>query len=360
MKHRRRPRRILAIAVAICCVALLIWYFWGRHRSKTETDEGEKVPSRVSVQQRQSIITLDEATQARSGIITSALKPMAYKKELKAYGTVLDFQPLSDLRKALLDSRKNLADLRNNFGMAGAQVEKAKASFDASQREYERLKVLHDDNQNVSDKALQAGGVTWRSDEANVRAAEQTLNSAQEALHTGEQTLEVLQDTARQTWGNVIAGWFLEGSPAFERLRQRLDVLIQITLPSDVQTSSPPDSVRILASSGTVVAGRLVSPSPKTDLKIQGMDVRAYLPIGQALQGFVIPVSAAVLWQGKTWAYVQKDLTHFVRREIATETSVEGGWFVPRGFSSEDRVVTQGAELILSEEFRSQIEKEEE
>lgn len=373
MKYKPRPKRILAVAIAICCAVLLVWYFWGGHGSKTEKEEGDKTPSRVSVQQGERIITLDEATQSRSGIVTSPIQPMTHKKEFKAYGTVLDYQPLSDLRKGLLDSRKNLADLRNNFGMAAAQVEKAKVSLEASQREYERLRVLHDDNRNISDKALQAGEVAWRSDEATVRAAQQGLNSAQEALHTGEQSLEVLQDAARQQWGNVIAGWLLEESQALERLRQRVDVLVQITLSSDVRISSPPDSIGIQAGSGATITGRLVSPSPKTDPKIQGMsffylapsqsilqgmDVRAYLPVGETLRGVFIPVSAAVMWQGKTWAYVQKDPTHFVRREIPTDTPVQGGWFVSTGFLAKDRMVTQGAELILSEEFRTEIEKE--
>ncbi len=376
MKFSYRPKRtILAIGIAIGCAALLAWYFWVGHGAKTEKEEGEKTPSRVSVQQGERIVALNEATQTRSGIVTSAIQPMTYKKELKAYGTVLDFQPLSDLRKLLLDSRKNLADLRNNFGMASAQVEKAKVSLDASQKEYERLRLLHEDNRNISDKALQAGEVTWRSDEANVRSAQQGFNSAQEALHAGEQSLEVQKDTARQQWGSVIAGWLLEGSPAFERLRQRLEVLIQITLPSDMRISSPPESVQIQAGPGTILTAHLVSPSPKTDPKIQGMsffylapsqgilqgmDIRAYLPVGEALKGFFVPVSAAVMWQGKTWAYVQKNPTHFVRREISTETPVPGGWFVPKGSFGKERIVTQGAELILSEEFRSQIEKEEE
>ncbi len=376
MKYRRRLKQVLAIAIAICCAGLLAWYFWGGGGSKTETDEGAEAPSRVSVQQGERLITLDEATQTRSGIATSPTKPMTYLKELQAYGTVLDFQPLADFRKVLLDSRKNLADLRNNLGVAAAQTEKSKVSLDASQREYERMKVLHEDNRNVSDKALQAGEVTWRSDEAGFRAAGQGLHSAQEAFHTGEQTLEVLRDTARHQWGNVLEGWLFEGGPDFERLRQRLDVLVQITLPSDVRISSPPDSVRVQAGFGAIVTARLISPSPKTDPKIQGMSffysapsqqgilqgmaIRAYLPVGQTLHGFFIPVSAAVLWQGKTWAYVQKDSNRFVRREIRTDMPAQGGWFVSKGFSAEDRIVTQGAELILSEEFRSQIEKEEE
>lgn len=376
MKFVHIRKQVLTIVIVICCVALLVWYFWVGHASKPEKEEGAEAPSRVSVQQGERIVTLDPAIQTKAGIVTSPLKRVIYKKELKAYGTVLDFQPIADLRKVLLDSQKALADLRNNFGAATAQVEKAKLSLDASRTEYERLKILHEDNRNVSDKALQAGEVAWRSDEATVRSAQETLRSAQESLHTGEQSLEVSQDTARQQWGNVIAGWLFEGEPAFERLRQRMDVLIQITLPSDVRIPAPPDSVQIQTGSGAVITARLVSSSPKTDPKIQGMsffylapsqrsilqgmEIRAYLPVGQTVQGYFVPASAAVLWQGKTWAYVQKDSSNFVRREIPTDTPVQGGWFVATGFMPSDRIVTQGAELIFSTEFRSQIEKEEE
>jgi len=374
MKFGRGPKRIVTIVIVIGCAAVLVWYFWEGHRSKTEVDEGPEAPSRVSVQQGERIITLDEATQTRSGIITSPLNPMAYREELQAYGAVLEFQSLADLRKGLLDSRKNLVDSRKNLAATRAQVEKSKASLDASQKEYERLKTLHEDHQNISAKALQAGEAIWRSDKANTDAAEQGLHAAQETLHTAEQSLEVLQDTASQQWGTVIAGWLLEGSPSFERLRQRLDLLIQITLPSGVSIPSAPDSVQVQTGTGKMVFAHLISPSPRTDPRIQGtsffyavpaqpgllqgMNIRAYLPVGQKLQGFFIPSLAVIWWQGRAWVFVQRTSDQFVRREIATERPVQDGWFIVGGFSAKDRIVIKGAELILSEEFRSQLEKE--
>jgi hypothetical protein len=86
------------------------------------------------------------------------------------------------------------------------------------------------------------------------------------------------------------------------------------------------------------------------------MNILAYVPAGPMLQGLFVPASAIMWWQGKTWVYVQIDSNQFVRRQVVTEFPVDDGWFIRRGLSKNDRIVTRGAELILSQEFRSQIE----
>ena len=82
----------------------------------------------------------------------------------------------------------------------------------------------------------------------------------------------------------------------------------------------------------------------------------AYLPIGPTVQGVMIPAAAVVWWQGKAWVYVQTDPNHFVRRELSTETPVPEGWFVGTGLAAGDSIVVRGAQLLLSEEFRAQIQ----
>jgi len=377
MNKASRLKRNLIIAVIIICAAVIVWHLWVGGRgagSKREAEETAKAPSQPSGQEGENVVTLDQATQAKSGILTSPLKQVAYQEEVKAYGTVLELQNIDNFHKNLLDSRKNVADLKNNRAAAMAEVEKTKTSVEASRKEYERLKVLYVDNRNISEKALQAEEVTWRSDEANARAAEQGLNSAQEALRTGEESLQILQDTIRQQWGTIIAGWIFEDLSALERLRQGLDVLIQITLPLGISVGSAPRSVLVQTGAGKIISANLVSPSPRTDPRIQGMsffylapfkpeillgmNVLAYLPTGPMLQGFFVPTSAIVWWQGKTWAYIQGAPDKFVRREIFTEFPLENGWFVRRGLSKGERIVTRGAELIFSQEFRSRIETE--
>jgi hypothetical protein len=69
----------------------------------------------------------------------------------------------------------------------------------------------------------------------------------------------------------------------------------------------------------------------------------------------VVPDSATVWLGGKAWAYVQKGREQFVRLEISTNHPMGEGWFVTKNFSAGDLVAVQGAQLLLSEEFRSQI-----
>jgi hypothetical protein len=72
--------------------------------------------------------------------------------------------------------------------------------------------------------------------------------------------------------------------------------------------------------------------------------------------GVVIPDSAVVWLDGRAWAYVQKGRESFIRQEVVTSHPVVKGWFVTKKFQNGDRVVVQGAQLLLSEEFRAQIQ----
>jgi len=340
--------KIVVAAIALAgVVGILVWAFvQGRKEAAVEQERERpiKAPTRVAIEKGESVITLDQATQKKSGIAAVPLKAISHQEELRAYGMVMDLQPL--------------VDLRNSFATAKAQVEKTRASLEASRKEYERLKPLHD-NQNVSAKVFQAAEATWRSDEASARAAETTVS--------------VLEGTILQRWGGVLARWLFDGSKAFDRLMQRQDVLLQITLPPGSRLSSAPRNARVQTPEGKLASVSFVSPSPSTDPRIQGMsffylaqaqttnllpgmNVLAYLSSGPQTHGVVVPASAVVWWQGKAWIYKQKDADHFVRQEIPTDGPVEDGWFVGKGLSPNDRIVTTGAQLLLSEELRSQIQ----
>lgn len=79
-----------------------------------------------------------------------------------------------------------------------------------------------------------------------------------------------------------------------------------------------------LAQSGIVVAPRRTSPGPGPQR---------------------IPESAVVWLDGKPWVYVEQAPGHFVRREL------EASRIAPNA-----RVVITGAQMLLSQEFRAQIQ----
>jgi multidrug efflux pump subunit AcrA (membrane-fusion protein) len=348
MTLRWLSKFLLAIIVLAGIGAFLVWAFLqGREELATEQarERPVKAASRVSVQDHEPVITLDQATRKTSGIVVAPLEPTSHQEELRAYGTVVELGDLIDLRKS--------------SATAKADVDKAQANLEASRKEYERLKALHTDNRNISDKALQAAAAAWHADEANLRAAQEALRSA--------------EVTARQRWGTVLARWLLDTSPAFDRLLQRQDLLLHLTIPPDVSLTTAPQTASVQAQDGALLPAKLVSPSPRTDPRIQGlsffylaraqtpgllpgMNVLAYLAVGPQVQGVVIPASAVVWWQGRAWIYVQEDENRFVRRAISTQIPAQDGWFVAKGLAAGDRLVIRGAQLLLSEEFRAQIQ----
>ena len=88
-----------------------------------------------------------------------------------------------------------------------------------------------------------------------------------------------------------------------------------------------------------------------------GASVTAYVPqTGEPLTGVEIPRDAVVRFNGRAWIYLQSSKQTFTRREIGLDRSIANGWFVTRGIRPNDRIVTDGAQLLFSEEQKYQIQ----
>lgn len=337
---------VAGIALAGAAGLFVRAFVMGRKELAREQDRERPIeaPTRVSIKDGESVVTLDSAAQSKAGLVMATLKRVSRQEEVQAYGTILQL--------------RGLMDLQNTYIVAKAKADTMRVTVEASRKEYDRLKVLHE-NQNVSAKVFQAAEAKWRTDAANAGAAQQALR--------------VLESTVRQRWGEVIANWLFDNAPALNRLVQQEEVLIQVTLPLGAKVLSPPETARVQVPAGALSAAKLVSVSPQTDPRIQGksffyiasaekaallpgMNVLVYLPVGSQVKGVVVAASAVVWWQGKAWVYVQRDSDHFVRREISTDMPVQDGWFVRKGLKAGERTVLRGAQALLSEEFRSRIQ----
>ena len=335
-------RLLLVIPIAIIAAGLLVFVFnKGRAEFAKEKDRETpvKTAARVAMVGREAVVTIDKATLGKSGIALSALTASTSPPEKQVYAVVLQVQ--------------DLTDARNGYAAAKAQLDKAKASVEVARKDYQRLNQLHNDDRNVSDKVFQAGVAALATEQANVQA--------------GQVALQSMVSGVVQRYGEAIAGWLASDTPTLRRVLQQQEVLLQVTLPIEAATLVPPKIIRVQAADNVFASATLIARSPRIDPRVQGlsffylssgrvlvpgMNVQAFLPTAREAAGVIVPQSAVVWWQGTSWIYVQRSPEHFARVEVSTEQPVKDGFFVRGGPLPDDQVVTSGAQLLLSEEFR--------
>ena len=156
------------------------------------------------------------------------------------------------------------------------------------------------------------------------------------------------------------------------RLLERQDFLLQVTLPPGVILAAPSATAAIQTGQHSRTAITFVSPATRTDPKIQGvsffylapanssvlpgMNVLSFLSSGRPISAVTLPAEAIIWWQGRAWVYRHTSSGTFTRAEIATDLPAPGGGYVVKDFAPNTEIVTRGAQLLLSEEFRAQIQ----
>ena len=273
-------------------------------------------------------LKIEAETQAKIGLKVEPISASEFTPSTKYFGHVVDPAPLN----AALN-----------------EIRLAKASLVASEKEFERVKVLREQN-NASDR---------------------TLETAEAALEKDRLTLQSASEKLQLAWGKEISG-----RRDLEQLVQRLTAgsrsLVRIDFPMNEKPITPPNHIRISIASENI-DGELVGNAPTIDLPTQGRGlfylvavgidklpvgstVTAEIPRGAAtVKGFTIPAAAIIFHDGERWFYLQEGDTQFHRERIVNAESMASGYFVTNGVEVGARVVTSGAQQLLSEELKSQI-----
>ena len=346
-------RMLIASTIIVGISGGLVWGFLaGRKEQAAETEHEAPAQgsSRVTTENGETKLALDARAQKANGIVTAVLVQSRQRIVAQANAVVLQLQPL--------------LDLKTSFNSAQMDIAKTHATAQASRAEYERLRQLNQNGKNASDKAVEAAHATAESDAAATRSAEQTL--------------AILRDSAKLHWGTVVAGWLEQGSPQLDALLAQREFLLQVTSSSLTSTAAPQQSL-VQYPDSTLGTAHLISILPQLDPRLQapswlyfvaphsglvpGMNLPVFLASGPARDGVVVPNDAVVWWQGQAWCYVEESPGKFERRTVPTSNPIANGWFVSEnrdskteGLDPKTLVVTQGAQMLLSEEFRSQRE----
>lgn len=376
--------RKIAIIIGLQAILIIMMFwvivFYGKDEYEAYTREQEEeidTPNRVSSELGATVVTLSPHVQAQSEITTSRLTGTSQHATLNSFGSVLSIDPLIELRTRYLSA------------IADANV--ARASLANSQQEYQRMQQLNQDDRNVSDRVVLASQALYKTDQAKLQAAQTQAGN--------------VRDTMRQLWGETLASQATQpSSVSMQKLLQYKDVLLQVTLPFDAPAPRPGDTLWVspAGSPGAAIAASYVSASPQTDITLQGKtyyyrapadNLRAGMRItvrleqqvqqaqqasnaqaetaqpsgkdtapqnGAVVNGVVVPNSAVVWYGGKAWVYRKQGADKFTRLPITTQQQMGDGWFSRGQLKPDDEVVTNGAQLLLSEEFKYQIKNENE
>lgn len=353
MSRRQLPgRRRLGVLIAavIVCLGLggfvVRGFLQGRGDVAREAEQDQPVapPERVSVVDGQAVVTIAPKDQQTDGIRTASLQTAVHRERVLAYGRVLDVQPLAALADSLARAR--------------AQLEVARAKLAAAQTAYQRAQGLYRDQHNISAAQLQAAEAEFRVDQAGATAAE-----------TERQTLEL---SAQQAWGPALGNAVSGMTPLFTRLLAQEDVLIQVTLRPGQPKVQPAAGAFVRLDDETQVPLAFVSAATKADPRVQGpgflftapgrsgllpgMSVDAFLSGSKTAVAAVIPSSAVVWGQGRAWAYFRTGPNTFARRAVPTGWPAPTDGYIVRNQQQGAELVVEGAQMLFSEEFRSQLQ----
>ena len=311
-------------------------------------DDDEKPPSEVQINTGKPVIQLDAQAQKFSGIETLTLKPASHHSEFTAYGKAINIQPL-------------LA-LRNRYLVALTERSSAKARFRQAEQNTKRQQDLY--RHGVSSKrSLQEQQAQWQSYKAQVEA-------------TDFQEKAIIDETLLN-WGKELTNWALSTDSdklgAFLSGRQRL---LQITLPANkhlygtIQTiyveasgnrnkAHKAEQISVAALTETAAQGESYYFQTSDKNIITGMNVTAWIPEQNVqMTGVIIPESALIWYMDQALVYVKTDGKTFSQRILEHYSASAGGYFITGTIKPGEQIVTKGAQMLLSEELRGQIPKE--
>lgn len=330
--------KILGFIVFAGLAAALVYSFVERSKERAADEANdETITANFRVHREangQRILSLDLPMQELIGLRTVKLEAATRQPEVRCYGRVLDPAPLVT---------------------QSGDVAAAGAAWEASDKEYQRLKKLFAEGQNTSARALEVAQAAAKRDRIALETARAELVAA---------------------WGEALAD--RPDLPRFVgSVSRREKVLVRLDLPAGETLPEAPASARLDIPGGSqTVNAALLGPAPTTDPLVQG---QGYLFVatnsptsltpglaltgqlrmpGKPVRGVVVPENAVVRSAGRAWVYVQARDTNFARCAIKLDLPVAGGWFVTNGVAPADRVVVTGAQTLLSEERKTEIKLE--
>lgn len=281
------------------------------------------------------------------------------------------------------------------FALAGqyldaqSSVAEAEAELDAARSSYESKKSLNADGKMVSDRQLDEAQSRLLVVEARLSAARRKLALLDEQRGTAERGLPPLEVRAGLA-GQVVEvlavpGESVESGQALLKITGFDQLIARVELPLG-ETWTPGQAaarVAVVGSEATVFEARAAGAAPRAAGRTRGeawlltltlgggraappqselrpgTPVVAFLPVaGAPLRGVYVPDSAIIRYGGLAWVFAAQQDGTLARMPVGLRAPTTRGWFVTEGLRGGESVVVAGAQMLLSEQLKTEIEAE--
>ena len=349
---------IIIVTQSILIIGLLwlIIYFGKDEILKKDIDSELKMINESEVENLVSIknkrITISDSMIKNSGIEIQLISESKERSLYSSYGYVVNL--------------KSLFNYKTNYLNLVSEINKLNIQFKEEREHFKKLKLLNEDNKNISDSAIHKKEIEINNHHHNLKIQINNKNNL----------LQVIE----QEWGKLFKELLI--SPEKSLLKDIFNSetkLLKIIIPNNKVQKSPPLSLMVSSFNQpkNKFEASFISNAPFSDGDIQGRSyfyltssinlimgskINSYVQIAEDInvKKYFIPKSAIVWSDGKPWVYEALNNNLFFRHSLFQMEEVDNGWIVEFDKMPPIKIVSKGTQLLLSEEYKHLITNENE
>ncbi len=259
-----------------------------------------------------------------------------------------------------------------------ADLTAAKVTQSTTTAAFSRAKTLYAQNNAVSLEQVQTAQAAMAAADARVRADVQSIAAISQQLKTKSGAILPLPFLHNGTVTDILAfpGQAVAADQGLLKIEDFHTLLASVALPaSNSGTVALRTAVRVqVLGRKHWITAKPLTVAARADRQTRGlsmlylinnagalrpgMAITAKVPeTRQAVAMVIIPRSAVVWWQGEQWIYIARGGGVFAMRELIDPKSVPGGYAISDLSLRAARIVSHGAQLLLTMQLSSTLKK---
>jgi len=352
-----KSKSLIIIVVQSIAIICLIWVVITIGKDKVlkgaiDDDEGVFVDY-TAVENGLLLIKLPKNVETNSNIKYKALTKTSFVDSSIFYGESINVQPL--------------INLNTKISMIYNKKDQLLINLDSEEDHLQKLIMLNEDNKNISDAVVGQKQIEIKSIQSNIEALKEDKVYLLDTIQNewGGKFLEIFSKRKKSKLKDIISGKTKLLKITFSSNQISRDVPKLINISSMSHTTKNYEAMYFSDTSGVDVgrSGRSFYYLAHDSKILNGEKFTGHRVASSEDRNFLFVPKKSVIWSnGIPWAYIHIHNTEkYIKKSLSGLKETNNGWIIEEGnFKAGDLIVTEGAQLLLSEEFKYQIKNENE